>query len=118
MIKVYVVPENDSAKAKAKAWLHNRKVDAQCLWADHKEEILILGPAAIGAISVGVKVIGKRINLHKEEQLKDFRVYDTSLGHYWELRKKLSNSQWLEIERRRGAGESLGDILYDMKVLK
>lgn len=117
-MKLYVLPENDSKKARIKAWLHNRKVDAEDLWENHKEEIMIITPAAIGALTMGIRVIGKHVNLRKEEMIKDLRIYDTSLGHYWELRKKLNNDQWLEIERRRSAGEKLGDILDSMNVLK
>lgn len=87
-------------------------------WDQNKEIVMIVVPPAIGLLTLGVKTFGKRINLQKEQNLKDRYVYDASLGHYWELKKKLSNSQWTEIERRKKTGECLGQILADMNVLK
>ncbi len=81
--------------------------------------------AAIALIGTGSSVIAfllkngiKHLNLRKEEKIKREYVYDTSLGHYWNLRRKLSNQEWLDIERRRKSGECLGDILSSMNVLK
>lgn len=118
MLKVYVVPENDSFGAKAKAWVKNRRTDVECWWDEHGETVVALTPVVVTGGTIIAKVIGKRVNLQKEQTLKDRFVYDTSLGHYWELKKKLTNSQWVEIENRRRAGESLGNILAQMGVLK
>ena len=53
-----------------------------------------------------------------EEQLKTKMIYDPSRGFYYELKKKLSNAQRIEIARRRNQGEDLARILLDMNVLK
>ena len=50
--------------------------------------------------------------------MKDLYCYDRSLGHYWRLRRELSNKEWLEIDQRKKNGERLADILDEMKVLK
>ena len=63
-------------------------------------------------------MVSKRINLRKQEVLKDLYCYDRSLGHYWRLRRELSNKEWLEIDQRKKNGERLSDILAEMKVLK
>lgn len=84
----------------------------------YKNEIITLTPIVIGGVATVVKVVGKRINLHKQEELKDLYCYDRSLGHYWRLRRELSNKEWLEIDRRKKNGERLSDILSEMKVLK
>lgn len=117
-MKIYSVPENNSFRAKAKAWIKNRITDAKDIWDNNRAEILVLAPVVIGAVTAGTKAIGKHINLNKQENLKERYIYDTSLGHYWELKRKLSNDQWLEIEHRRRNGEILGDILESMRVLK
>lgn len=77
------------------------------------------------AVSVGltvtpfiVRFVTKRTNLMKEQNLKDKYIYDRSHGHYWELRRKLSTRELLEIDRRKDKGESLVDILESMRVLK
>lgn len=117
-MRVYVVPENDTKRSKAKAWLKNRWTDVSCWCSENKGLLMVAVPTVIGGITATVKVVGKNINLNKEQNLKEKFVYDTSLGHYWELRQKLTNGQWTEIERRRANGETLGQILNDMKVLK
>lgn len=84
----------------------------------NKEAVVTLTPVVIGGITTVVKVVGKRINLRKQENLKDLYCYDRSLGHYWALRRELTNQEWLEVDRRKKDGERLSDILSDMKVLK
>lgn len=85
---------------------------------ENKEIIITLTPVVVGGITTITKVVGKHVNLHKEEVLKDLYCYDRSLGHYWRLRRELSNKEWLEIDRRKANGERLADILAEMKVLK
>ena len=57
-------------------------------------------------------------NLKKEEDLKNLFCYDRSLGHYWALKRELSNKEWLAIDERKKNGERLSDILSDLNVLK
>ena len=77
------------------------------------------------AVSISLTVMpfifrfaAKQTNLAKEQKLKDKYIYDRSHGHYWELRRKLSNRELTEIDRRKDKGESLVDILESMRVLK
>ena len=84
----------------------------------NKEAVIALTPVIIGGVTTVTKVVGKRINLRKQEDLKDLYCYDRSLGHYWRLRRELSNKEWLEIDQRKKNGERLSDILSEMKVLK
>ena len=84
----------------------------------NKEAILVLTPIAIKGLKTITEVVDKRSNLKKEEELKDLYCYDRSLGHYWRLRRELSNKEWLEIDQRKKNGERLADILDEMKVLK
>lgn len=85
---------------------------------ENKEAVIALMPVVIGGATTVTKVVGKRINLRKQEDLKDLYCYDRSLGHYWRLRRELSNKEWLEIDQRKRNGERLSDILSEMKVLK
>lgn len=84
----------------------------------NKEAVITLTPVIIGGVTTITKVVGKRINLRKQENLKDLYCYDRSLGHYWRLRRELTNKEWLEIDQRKKNGERLSDILAEMKVLK
>ena len=84
----------------------------------NKEAVITLTPVIIGGVTTVTKVVGKRINLRKQENLKDLYCYDRSLGHYWRLRRELTNKEWLEIDQRKKNGERLSDILEQMKVLK
>ena len=84
----------------------------------NKNRLIPLIPVVIGGITTTTKVVGKRINLHKQESVKNLYCYDRSLGHYWRLKRELSNQEWLEIDRRKKTGERLADILASMNVLK
>lgn len=84
----------------------------------NKDTIVFLTPIVVGGVTTVAKVVGKRINLRKDEELHDLYCYDRSLGHYWRLKRELSNKEWLEIDKRKKEGERLADILSDMRVLK
>jgi hypothetical protein len=95
-------------------------------WFNNNRELaLILIPAGItltgfvvkGTINITKGAI-RSYNLKKEEQIKNLYCYDRSLGHYWALKRELTNVEWLEIEKRKKNGERLADILSDLRVLK
>lgn len=97
----------------------NQKVQSGKEWfVRNKDAVITLTPIVIGGAATIAKVVGKRVNLHKEEQLKDLYCYDRSLGHYWRLKRELTNKEWLEIDQRKKNGERLSDILDELKVLK
>jgi len=87
-------------------------------WDDNKQYVIVGAPVAAGLLGKGIQVLGKRHNLKLEERNKDLRCYDASLGHYWELKRKLTNDDWVKINRRKNNGEALGDILTELRVLK
>lgn len=104
----------EEKKKKAK-----EKFDDVKKWCgEHKSEIVVFGPVLItGAVEI-IKTVSKRKNLDDEKALKDNYIYDRSMGHYYELKRKLKSSEWLQIEERKAEGETLGSILQDMRVLK
>lgn len=85
---------------------------------DNKEATLGIVVIAAGAIKSISKAVRKHIDYKETEELVDKRVYDRSLGHYWELRRKLTNREWVEINERKKDGDSLGDILQQMNLLR
>lgn len=85
---------------------------------DHKEAVFTGFCAGLGLVTTAVKVGGKMYKQRMEYKDKDLRCYDPSLGRYWNLKRPLSNSDWLEIDRRKSAGERMGDILDSLNALK
>lgn|GEM_PF-1377900 len=79
-------------------------------------------PAEAAAIATTASVVitkaDKLANIRRGERLRNSMIYDRSLGMYWETKKPLTANQRLLIEARHKAGESYGQILSDMKVLK
>ena len=105
------------AKEKVKTKIHDTYV-----WcSNHQDETALIitgGIAVLGAVGKAAHRIDRKIDLQKEQDLKDLYVYDRSLGIYHELRRKLRPSEALEIDRRRSEGESMAHILASMRLLK
>lgn len=89
-----------------------------CTHRDEAALIITGGVAVIGAVGKMARRIDRKIDIKKEQNLKDLYVYDRSLGVYHELRRKLRPSEALEIDRRRSDGESMAHILASMRLLK
>ncbi|MCM1578150.1 MAG: hypothetical protein NC078_05045 [Ruminococcus sp.] len=94
-------------KEEVKEWVNN-----------NKELIVTCAPLALGIAVKGVTAVNRSIRLKEERDNKELYCYDPSLGHYWRLRRRLNNSDWVQIDRRRQHGERMADILSDLKVLK
>lgn len=78
-------------------------------------ELLIVSIPAAAAVG---KSLIRRGKVRNEERNKNLYCYDRSLGHYWRLRRPLTNKEWTSINSRKKNGETLGDILESMKLLK
>lgn len=65
-----------------------------------------------------VGTVGRAVNQRDERKRREHTCYDRSEGHYWNLKRKLTNADWVRINQRKGSGERLGDILREMKLLK
>lgn len=119
MALIYEIPETNEGKFERFKRKAKRNVQEALDWAGrNKETLLIVVPAVVGVTTATVKTVGKRINLRKQEDVKNLYCYDRSLGHYWALRRELSNKEWLDIDRRKKNGERLSDILEELRVLK
>lgn len=119
MSKIVVVDSEKEMKWKEFKENFSSKVRNVKWWIiRNKETIIYLTPIIAGATVTIVKVIGRYANNRKAESIKNLYCYDRSLGHYWALRRELSNKEWLEIDSRKKNGERLADILSELKVLK
>lgn len=82
---------------------------------ENREELVKFTPFILGAIGL-VKSM-KPTATQTERQRIDHTYYDPRTGLHWQLRRPLSNSERMELERRRRLGEDAGDILSSMRVL-
>ena len=102
------------AKFRARNAIHKAKV-----WAEENpEKAALIASGTIAAAQYIGKAAIKDYRNNKEANLLKLRCYDPSKGHYYYLKRELSNKEWLMIDKRRDAGEKLPDILEDMRVLK
>lgn len=98
------------------------KATCAIAWMQANPELtLMLIPAGVaifkGTTKVGSKIL-QRINMEAAQREVRRRCYDPSEGHYWFLKRELSNDEWLLVNRRHMNGERIGDILSDLRVLK
>lgn len=84
---------------------------------ENKELVILVAPTVIGGVTKLTKMEHKHYTLNKAEELKELYCYDRSLGHYWQLKRKLTNKEWVTVDRRKQNGERLADILESLKVL-
>lgn len=88
-------------------------------WIKYNPQLTIAIASIVGSVGgFVIKNATKEHRLKKEQKLKENYVYDRRLGHYWELERKLSSAEWIEIDKRRANGERMSDILVDLDVLK
>lgn len=88
---------------------------------DNHDVLVFVVPSAVAVFSGGTRLLSKGIARHtleREIKFKESTIYDRSMGRYVELKRPLTTSEALEIERRKKNGEGLNNILYDMKLVK
>lgn len=114
--------KKEQKKRERKQWF-NRKVEAFVNWIKGDSASVVI-PAIATAIGFLIKLIitliksvSRSSSLKKQTELKDLYCYDRSLGHYWKLKRKLTNNEWVTINKRKKDGEKLADILSELKVL-
>lgn len=87
--------------------------------AKNNKEIVAVAIPIVAKIAYDVvKGVSRNSQLNREQRLKDNYIWDPRLGMYFECKHKLTTNQRLEFANRRDRGESVGNILRSMKVLK
>lgn len=122
MGKVYDYDElvNNKKKADRRAWVYEKVTKAKWFVEDHKAQIAAVAaatPVVVGTIMQIARMVSQQNRLKKAKDLKELYCYDRSLGHYWKLRRELTNDEWLAIDARKRSGERLVDILKELNVL-
>ena len=90
---------------------------AQEAW-NNKEVLMVVVPAVVGGLATVTKVVGKTVNNHQEQRIKDTQFYDRSLGHYLYTRRPLSQSELREVSKRKRSGETYTEIFSSMGLNK
>lgn len=122
MGRVYEYDElvNNKKKADRRAWVYEKVNKAKWFVEDHKAQIAAVAaatPVVVGTIMQIARMVSRQDRLKKAKDLKELYCYDRSLGHYWKLRRELTNDEWLTIDARKRSGERLADILKELNVL-
>lgn len=122
MGKVYDYDElvNNKKKANRRAWVYDKVNRVKWFVEDHKAQIAAVAaatPVVVGTVMQVAKMVNQNNRLRKQKNLKELYCYDRSLGHYWKLRRELTNDEWLAIDARKRSGERLADILKELNVL-
>lgn len=122
MGKVYDYDElvNNKKKADRRAWVYEKVTKAKWFVEDHKAQIAAVAaatPVVVGTIMQIARMVSQQDRLKKAKDLKELYCYDRSLGHYWKLRRELTNDEWLAIDACKRSGERLADILKELNVL-
>ena len=109
----------DAKEFGRKAWEQAKNVGSNGIrFAKENKELVAMGiPLAIASVKAGQSLVVNR-RIKNERRWKDRHIYDPSLGDSWELRRKLSNAERAEINRRRKDGQEMYDILSSLHLLK
>lgn len=107
----------EKRKREIKAKLNSAVVNSLEWIDEHKEIIATVVPVAVSGTVTLTKVASK-CRKARREAAKDLQYYDRSLNYYWKLRRSLTNDEAILIKERKMKGESLGDILASMRLLK
>lgn len=92
-------------------------------WFNENKEfaVTVAIPAAIAVIGGANKIaksVDRKVDLKKEQMLKDRRVYNRSTGSHLALRRKMTAREQVEYERRKKNGEPTALILNEMGLLE
>ena len=107
----------EEQKRKFKEKAEDAKAKISCFWANNKDAIVVMTPFVATGVA-GLAKAGASIYRTKSENFhRDREVYDPRSGDYYTLKRKMTNQQKLELERRMARGERKGDILRSMKLI-
>lgn len=123
----YVVVDDRTKEEKLKDKLNeakekvSEKASEAINWTKDNWQAVLAGaavaiPLATSAVKLVKSLKGSASDRH-EDRMKNC-YYDPSTGLHWDLKRMLSNSERIELMKRKRDGEYTEDILMDMKLLK
>ena len=90
-----------------------------CEWcSDNKDILITVVPAVIASSVTTANIISRRRNTNEIKYLKNRKMYDNVNGWYCETRRKLKPHELVTISKRHKEGETITEILDDMRLLK
>lgn len=88
-------------------------------WCNDNKDILIaIVPAVIASSVTTANIISRRRNTNEIKELKNRKMYDNVNGWYCTTKRKLRSHELVEVSRRHKNGETITEILDDMRLLK
>ena len=112
------VQEKEAKRVARKLKWKARKEKVKAWWDENKGYVVICAPVVGSIVVKGCQTFNKYHTMKQDERNRDLRCYDASRGHYWELRRKLNNNDWLYINRTMKDGGTLGEALSELRALK
>ena len=98
-------------------WL-KAKVSKTINWVkDHPYGTIGLATAGAAIIKETTK-LGSKIAQYHEDKDRENRIWDQSLGDWWEIKRQMKPVEKLELEQRLARGETRGEILRSMGLLR
>ena len=95
MNKILIDFKREQMKREFKAKVNSAFNEGKDWVVQNKDLLIALTPVIIGGLTTTTKVVGRNVNLRKQESIKNLYCFDRSLGHYWRLRRELTNREWL-----------------------
>ncbi len=122
MGKVVYVDENGNPRKRTlkETWADAKEWCAE-KWEiikENKETVIAVGSIAVPTVVEVVKMANKRQARRADDKHRKTEMWDPVEGHWWKLRRELTSRELLEVEHRVKNGESRGEVLADMGLLK
>lgn len=101
----------------------NAKVKAHVAYdwcREHKEVLMVVVPAVIGAAGEVGKAVIKAKDHREERELEERKlcsVYDRSAGMYLDTTRELTNEDYIKIQSLKREGKTTGEALYELGLL-
>lgn len=108
--------ELEAKKEKA----HKTAVEVKEWIVTHPQETITLIGFVVTAGKSASNIYSKhqaKVNLKKEEEMKNLYMYDRSKGRYQKLRHPMTPSEAIEYEARRRQGETFMEALMNMRLV-
>ena len=121
MATVIYYDKDGKAYGKFRSWFEDKKAKAENfveVCKQNKETVVAIASVAVPGVIELVKLGVKHSQKTDEKNHRKLDMWDPVEGHYWRLRREPKTYEYLEIERRVKNGESRGDVLAEMGLLK